>query len=152
RSIALLPGSPEDRHGVPGHDRHLDPALLVVGGASVGGGQVVVGRDDAADEAERLDTQLAGEDLVLAHPAVDAGELVPAHTARPHISSASRPSRVMRAAVQGGSHTMLQATSVTPGSRSRRSRTSSRMKSDAGQPMAVNVRSTVTWLPWRRTS
>src|SRR5690348_7308135 len=127
------------------HDRHLAPALLVIGRARVGHREVVVGRDDAADLAERLFARLAGEDLVLHRVTADALVAVARRqTARPHTSSASRPCSVNRAEVQGGSHTTLTLTSFTPGSRNNRSRTSSRMKSDAGQPMAVKVRSTST--------
>ena len=50
----------------------------------------------------------------------------------------------VREVVHGGSQTTLTRTSCTPGSRISRSRTSPRMNSDAGQPMAVNVRSTST--------
>src|SRR5262249_7098458 len=136
-SLGLLAGSPERRHGVRGHDGHLDPALLVIRGPGVGGGQVVVGRHHAADLAQWFDAQLAREHLVLPDVGMNPAELALGHTARPHISSASRPARVIRAAVQGGSQTTLTTTSATPGSLSRRSRTSSMMKSAAGQPIAV---------------
>src|SRR5262252_863603 len=84
-SRLLLAGRPEGGDRGPGHDRHLDPALLVVRRPGVGGGQVVVRRDHAADQLQRLGTEFAGEDLVLADAAVDAGERVLAHTATPHI-------------------------------------------------------------------
>src|SRR5215472_14933674 len=150
-SLGLLAGSPERRHGVRGHDGHLDPALLVIRGPSVGGGQVVIRCNHAADLAQWFDAELAREHFVLADVCMNTAELAVSHTARPHISRASRPARVMRAAVQGGSQTTLTTTSATPGSRRRRSRTSSMMKSAAGQPIAVKVRSTVTRASRRRT-
>src|SRR5215467_5971269 len=58
----------------------------------------------------------------------------------------------MRLAVQGGFHTTFTTTSATPDSRSKRSRTSSRMKSAAGQTIAVQVRSTVTQASSRWTA
>src|SRR5260221_6236294 len=117
------------------HDRHLAPALLVVGRARVGHREVIVGRNHAAHLVQRLPARLAGEDLVLDRVPADAF-VVRRQTARPQDSSASRPASVMRATVQGGSHTTLMLTSLTPVSRSKRSRTSSRMNSEAGQPMA----------------
>src|ERR1700687_972552 len=125
------------------HDCHLAPALLVVGCSRVGHGEVVVGCDDAAHLVKRLCASLAGENLVLES---DAGDSLVAgrQTANPQASSTSRPASVMRATVHGGSHTMLTRTSRTPDSRSRRSRTSSRMNSEAGQPIAVKVRFTST--------
>src|SRR2546423_14952983 len=97
-------------------DRHLAPALLVVGRARVRHRKVGVGGDDAADLVQWLDAGLAREHLVLDRVPADA--LIPGQTARPHDSSASRPACVIRAAVQGGSHTTLIRTSFTPFSRS----------------------------------
>src|SRR2546429_7858069 len=135
--------SPELDHVLFAHDRHLAPAFFVVGGPRVCHCQVVVGRDDAAYEMQRVDARFARKDLVLhrvsADPLVTRG-----HTARPQASSASRPAWVMRADVHGGSQTTFTRTSWTPVSRSSLSRTSSRMKSEAGHPIAVNVRSTST--------
>src|SRR5256714_8838668 len=121
---------------------HLAPALLVIGRACVRHREVGVGSDDAAYLVQWFNAGLAREHLVLDRVSADA--LVLRQTARPQAPSASRPACVIRPAVQGGSHTTLIRTSFTPSSRSRRSRTSSRMKSDAGQPMAVKVRSTST--------
>src|SRR3989441_6110985 len=121
---------------------HLAPALFVVGRARVGHREVGVRSDDAADLVQRLDPRLAREHLVLG--CVPAHTFVTAQTARPHASSASRPACVMRAAVHGGSQTTLIRTSFTPSSRSRRSRKSSRMNSEAGQPMAGKGRATST--------
>src|SRR5216684_6356874 len=104
------------------HDRHLDPALLVIGRARVGGGEVIVGRDHAAHLVQRLSAGLTREHLVLDGVAADS--LVLCQTARPQDSSASRPASVMRATVHGGSHTMLTRTSRTPSSRISRSRMS----------------------------
>src|SRR5712671_5807930 len=124
------------------NDRHLAPALLVVRRARVGHREVVVGRHHAAHLVQRLRAGLAGEHLVLDRIAADA--FIARQTARPQDSNASRPASVIRATVHGGSHTTLTRTSVTPASRINRSRTSSRMNSEAGQPIAVKVRSTST--------
>src|SRR5581483_12437812 len=98
-------------------------ALLVVGRARVGGGEVVVRRDDAADLVERLASRLTREDLVLdglaGDPPVLDALVHRGHTARPHASSASRPASVMRDADHGGFQTMFTRTSRTPSSRSR---------------------------------
>src|SRR5205823_624957 len=136
---------PQLDHVLLADDHHLAPPLFVVSRTRVGHGEVVVGCDHAAHLVQRIDPGLAREHLVLDGVAADALVVRPGrHTARPQDSSASRPPCVIRLAVHGGSHTTLTRTSMTPGSRSSRSRTSSRMNSDAGQPMAVNVRSTVT--------
>src|SRR6266513_5289266 len=135
--------SPELDHVLLAHDRHLAPAFLVVGRPRVCHSQVVVGRDDAAHEMQGVDARLAREDLVLQGVSADS-LVIRGHTARPQASRASRPACVMRAVVHGGSHTTFTRTSLTPGSRSSLSRTSSRMKSEAGHPIAVNVTSTST--------
>src|ERR1700693_2391923 len=137
-----FPGLPELDDVLFADDCHLAPALFVVGCARVRHREVIVGRNDATHLVQRLGARLAGKDLVLERVPTDS--LVGGQTARPQDSSASRPASVMRATVQGGSHTTLTLTSVTPASRSSRSRTSSRMNSDAGQPMAVKVSSTST--------
>src|SRR5467141_3368635 len=141
-SLSYFAWSPELDDVLLAHYGHLAPALFVIGRAGVSHGEVVIGRDHAPDLVQRLRAGLAGEHLVLDGVAADA--LVLGQTARPQDSSASRPASVIRATVQGGSHTTLTRTSVTPASRINRSRTSSRMNSDAGQPMAVKVRSTST--------
>src|SRR5712664_1757772 len=141
-SLSYFAGLPELDDVLFAHYRHLAPALFVVGRARVRDREVVVGCDHAAHLMQWLSASLAGEHLVLDSVAADS--LVACHTARPQDSSASRPASVMRATVQGGSHTILTRTSRTPSSRISRSRMSSRMNSDAGQPIAVKVRSTVT--------
>src|SRR5438445_7171808 len=123
-------------------DGHLAPSLFVVGRARVGGCEIVIRSDYAADLMQWFAARLAREHFVLHSVSADAPVL--GHTARPQASSASRPACVIRALVHGGSHTTVTRTSRTPSSRSSRSRTSSMMKSDAGHPIAVKVRSTCT--------
>src|SRR5712692_1254789 len=143
RTSRLFARLPQRDDVVLAHDGHLYPSLLVVGRARVRGREVVIRSDHAAHLVQRLRPSLAGVDLVLDGVAADSF-VIGRQTARPQDSSASRPASVMRALVQGGSHTTLTRTSRTPASRSNLSRTSSRMKSDAGQPIAVKVRSTST--------
>src|SRR5579864_3372451 len=142
-SLSYFPWLPELDHVLFAHDGHLAPPLLVIGRSRVGRREVVVRRDDASDLVQRLAARLAGENFVLHSIAADA-LVLRGQTARPQDSSASRPASVMRAAVHGGSQTTLTRTSRTPSSSSRRSRTSSRMNSEAGHPIAVKVRSTWT--------
>src|SRR5258708_39464005 len=104
------------------HDGHLAPALFVVRRARVGHREIVVGRHHAAHLVQWLGAGLAGEHLVLDRVAADS--FIARQTARPQDSSASRPTSVMRATVQGGSQTTLMRTSSTPASRSNRSPTS----------------------------
>src|SRR5258708_5382445 len=124
------------------HDGHLAPALFVVRRARVGHREIVVGRHHAAHLVQWLGAGLAGDHLVLDR--VPADSFIARQTARPQDPTASPPASVLPPTVQGGSQTTLMRTSSTPASRSNRSRTSSRMNSEAGQPMAVNVRSTST--------
>src|SRR6266550_9093053 len=85
-----FPWPPELDHVLFAHDRHLAPAFFVVGRPRVCHCQVVVGRDDAAYEMQRVDARFARKDLVLHR--VSADSLVTrGHTARPQASSASRP-------------------------------------------------------------
>src|ERR1700686_2557575 len=86
-SLSYFAGLPELDDVVLADDRHLTPALLVVGRACVGHGEVVVGRDNASYLVQWLRACLAREHLVL--------DRVPAHalvvcrqTAGPHTSGA----------------------------------------------------------------
>src|SRR5207302_5065269 len=133
----LLSRSPESDHGILWNDRHLDPTLLVVGRARIRHGQVIIGRDDAADLVERVSPGLASEHVVLPHVLVHPG--VGHQTESPQASNAARPSGVSRDADHGGFHRTSSLTSMTPGSRKSRSWMSSTIMSLAGQPMAVKV-------------
>src|SRR5207245_2548352 len=143
RGLGLFARLPQRDDVVLAHDCHLAPALFVVGRSRVRHREVIVWSDDAPYLVQGLASGLPSEHFVFDGVAADP-LLVGRQTARPQDSSASRPASVIRALVQGGSHTTLMRTSLTPSSRSKRSRTSSRMNSDAGQPIAVNVRSMST--------
>src|SRR5262245_6169089 len=63
---------PQSDDVVLADDGHLDPALLVVRSARVGGGEVVIRRDHAAHLVQRLGARLAREHFVLDSVAADA--------------------------------------------------------------------------------
>src|SRR5258708_13641739 len=84
------------------HDGHLAPALFVVRRARVGHREIVVGRHHAAHLVQWLGAGLPGEHLVLDR--VPADSFIARQTPRPHDSTASRPTSVLRPTVPGRAH------------------------------------------------
>src|SRR5829696_2804283 len=142
------------RHGrdLPDHD---------LGRGARDGGQVVVLGDPVARiaeavgelrEVERVPQRLARLRTGGHEGKIEDGERE--HSARPpgggvrphHISSATRASSDMRLWSQGGSKTMLTFTSLTPGTAATAFSTQTGISPATGQPGAVSVMSTATFL------